>query len=152
MRHSRLWHGHALEAGHAVAPVTRRPSFLHVPYRGSRLIVMGMPETRYARSGDVMIAYQVVGEGPFDLVIAPGAVSHVELGWEAPDMAAFFVDPAGLTARARPEARPDRRASITPWCLARYAERTPCFRYTFVRGKRFGLAVFKESFFLRAVL
>jgi hypothetical protein len=43
---------------------------------------MGMPETRYARSGDVMIAYQVVGEGPFDVVITPGAVSHVELYWD----------------------------------------------------------------------
>ena len=37
---------------------------------------MGMPETRYARSGDVMIAYQMIGEGPFDLVITPGTVSH----------------------------------------------------------------------------
>ena len=40
---------------------------------------MGMPETRYARSGDVSIAYQVLGEGPFDVVFAPGCVSHVEL-------------------------------------------------------------------------
>ena len=31
-----------------------------------------VPETRYARSGDVHIAYQVVGEGPFDLVVVPG--------------------------------------------------------------------------------
>ena len=42
------------------------------------------PETRYARSGNVSIAYQVVGEGPFDLVFVPGAVSHVELGWRVP--------------------------------------------------------------------
>ena len=40
-----------------------------------------LPETRYARSGDVAIAYQVTGEGPFDLVLVPGYVSHVELGW-----------------------------------------------------------------------
>lgn len=40
---------------------------------------VGMPETRYAYSGDVMIAYQVLGESPFDVVIAPGSVSHVEL-------------------------------------------------------------------------
>jgi DNA-binding SARP family transcriptional activator/pimeloyl-ACP methyl ester carboxylesterase/class 3 adenylate cyclase len=39
------------------------------------------PETRYARSGDVAIAYQIAGEGPFDLVLVPGYVSHVELGW-----------------------------------------------------------------------
>jgi class 3 adenylate cyclase len=59
---------------------------------------MGMPETCYARSGDVMIAYQMVGEGPFDVVIAPGAVSHVELGWEAAGMAALL---RGLAEHAR---------------------------------------------------
>jgi pimeloyl-ACP methyl ester carboxylesterase len=42
------------------------------------------PETRYARSGDVSIAYQVVGEGPFDLVFVPGSISHVDLGWTIP--------------------------------------------------------------------
>jgi len=49
-----------------------------------------MPETRYARSGDVMIAYQVLGEGPFDVVFVPGTVSHVELYWEAEGMAALL--------------------------------------------------------------
>jgi pimeloyl-ACP methyl ester carboxylesterase len=38
-------------------------------------------ETRYARSGDVNIAYQVVGDGPFDLVFVPGFVTHLELAW-----------------------------------------------------------------------
>ena len=42
------------------------------------------PETRYARSGDVNIAYQVVGDGPFDLVYVPGWISNVELMWEEP--------------------------------------------------------------------
>jgi pimeloyl-ACP methyl ester carboxylesterase len=42
------------------------------------------PVTRYARSGDVSIAYQVAGEGPFDLVFVPGSISHVELGWTIP--------------------------------------------------------------------
>lgn len=42
------------------------------------------PETRYARSGDVNIAYQVVGEGPFDLVYVPGWISNIELMWEEP--------------------------------------------------------------------
>ena len=45
------------------------------------------PETRYARSGDVNIAYQVVGEGPLDLVYVPGWVSNVELMWEEPGYA-----------------------------------------------------------------
>jgi pimeloyl-ACP methyl ester carboxylesterase len=48
------------------------------------------PETRYARSGDVNIAYQVVGEGPRDLVYVPGWVSNVELMWEEPAMAHFL--------------------------------------------------------------
>jgi pimeloyl-ACP methyl ester carboxylesterase len=42
------------------------------------------PETRYARSEGVNIAYQVVGEGPFDLVYVPGWISNVELMWEEP--------------------------------------------------------------------
>jgi pimeloyl-ACP methyl ester carboxylesterase/class 3 adenylate cyclase len=41
------------------------------------------PETWYALSGDVSIAYQVAGDGPFDVVLVPGYVSHVELAWEA---------------------------------------------------------------------
>ena len=47
------------------------------------------PETRYARSGDVSIAYQVVGDGPFDVVFVPPTVSHVELGWDFPAMRAI---------------------------------------------------------------
>src|SRR5437588_5068803 len=48
------------------------------------------PETRYAKSGDVNIAYQVVGEGPFDLVYVPGWVSNVELMWEQPKAKRFL--------------------------------------------------------------
>jgi class 3 adenylate cyclase len=46
-------------------------------------------ETRYAKSGDVSIAYQVTGAGPIDLVWVQGFVSNVELGWEQPTLAAF---------------------------------------------------------------
>lgn len=43
----------------------------------------GAPETRYAKADDgVHIAYQVFGKGPFDLVVIPGFISHVELAWE----------------------------------------------------------------------
>lgn len=49
-----------------------------------------MPETKYARSGDVSIAYQTIGDGPFDLVHVPGFVSNVELSWEHPRQAAYF--------------------------------------------------------------
>ncbi|HET9730374.1 MAG TPA: alpha/beta hydrolase, partial [Acidimicrobiia bacterium] len=41
-----------------------------------------MPETQYARSGDLSIAYQVLGDGPMDVVFVSGFVSHQELGWE----------------------------------------------------------------------
>jgi pimeloyl-ACP methyl ester carboxylesterase len=48
------------------------------------------PETCYARSGDVNIAYQVVGEGPLDLVLVPGWMSNIEVFWEEPLAARFF--------------------------------------------------------------
>jgi pimeloyl-ACP methyl ester carboxylesterase len=48
------------------------------------------PTTRYARSDGVHIAYQVVGDGPFDLVFVPGWVSNVEECWDQPGLAAFL--------------------------------------------------------------
>jgi pimeloyl-ACP methyl ester carboxylesterase len=48
------------------------------------------PEIRYAKSGDVHIAYQVFGNGPQHLVIIPGFISHVEHVWDSPDQAAWF--------------------------------------------------------------
>ena len=51
---------------------------------------MRPPETRYALSDGVNIAYQVVGSGPFDLVYVPGWVSNVELMWEEPRLAGFL--------------------------------------------------------------
>jgi pimeloyl-ACP methyl ester carboxylesterase len=45
------------------------------------------PETRYTKSGDVNIAYQVVGDGPLDLVYVPGWISNIELMWEEPSHA-----------------------------------------------------------------
>src|SRR5262249_28909799 len=49
-----------------------------------------IPETRYARSGDVGIAFQVLGEGEFDLVLAYPWVSHLDLHWESPAIASFM--------------------------------------------------------------
>ena len=43
---------------------------------------MSIPEIRYAKSGDVHIAYQVFGDGPIDLVLVPGFFTHVEMIWE----------------------------------------------------------------------
>jgi hypothetical protein len=51
---------------------------------------MTPPETRYARSSDLRIAYQVVGTGPLDLAFVPGFVSNIDLFWEMPEWANFF--------------------------------------------------------------
>ena len=48
------------------------------------------PQTHYAKSGDVNIAYQVTGKGPIDLVFVPGFVSHVEASWQSTTRAKFF--------------------------------------------------------------
>jgi pimeloyl-ACP methyl ester carboxylesterase/plasmid stabilization system protein ParE len=47
-------------------------------------------ETRYAKSGDVHIAYQVSGDGPLDVVLVPGFVSHLESDWDEPRSAHFL--------------------------------------------------------------
>src|SRR5438270_8642260 len=49
-----------------------------------------VPETRYTRSGDVNIAYQVTGDGPIDLVYVMGWVSNLEAFWQEPSVAHFF--------------------------------------------------------------
>jgi pimeloyl-ACP methyl ester carboxylesterase len=49
-----------------------------------------MPETKYAKSGDVSIAYQVVGDGPIDLIYVMGWVSNIEFFWEEPSMSHFL--------------------------------------------------------------
>lgn len=48
------------------------------------------PETKYARSGDLHLAYQVVGHGPFDLLFFPDWVNHVEIQWEEPRQERFL--------------------------------------------------------------
>jgi pimeloyl-ACP methyl ester carboxylesterase len=65
------------------------------------------PETKYARSGDVHIAYQVFGEGELDIVIVPGFTNHIELFWEHGATIAMY---EGLASFARVIAF-DRRGS-----------------------------------------
>ena len=48
------------------------------------------PDIRYTRSGDLSIAYQVVGSGPIDLVLVPGWISNIEIFWEQPSIVRFF--------------------------------------------------------------
>lgn len=49
-----------------------------------------LPVTKYAQSGDVSIAYQVMGEGPIDIVLVPGVIAHVEHMHELPGYTAFL--------------------------------------------------------------
>jgi pimeloyl-ACP methyl ester carboxylesterase len=52
---------------------------------------MALPVTRYAKSGDVHVAYQVFGSGPIDLVLVPGFISHIENYWDHPDTARWLL-------------------------------------------------------------
>ena len=57
-----------------------------------------IPETRYARSGDISIAYQVMGDGPIDLIMVPGLISHIEFAHE---LAGYTFPPADAQLLAR---------------------------------------------------
>src|SRR6188508_888858 len=54
------------------------------------------PETRYAKVGDIHVAYQTVGTGPVDIVCIPGIFTHVEWLWEEPGSAAYLRELAGF--------------------------------------------------------
>ncbi len=78
-----------------------------IPRRGYRFVAdVGRDEarpaalenvTRYARSGSVNIAYQVVGDGPVDLVFVMGWVSHIEMFWQEPMVARFLRELASFS-------------------------------------------------------
>lgn len=53
-------------------------------------MTMHIPSVEYARSGEFHIAYQVLGEGPIDIVLLPGWISHLEVAWEQPRLANSF--------------------------------------------------------------
>lgn len=55
-----------------------------------------VPEVRFARSGTVDLAYQVIGEGPPDIVVMIGWVSHLEVLWELPEVRSFLERLAGM--------------------------------------------------------
>ena len=66
-----------------VIDVTPTPQVIHK-------VEQRPPETMYARSGDVNIAYQVIGDAPLDLVFVMGWVSHMEYFWREPSFARFL--------------------------------------------------------------
>jgi hypothetical protein len=71
------------------------------------------PETRYAHSGQVNIAYQVVGDGPRDLVVVPGWVSNIDLFWDEPHVARFL-ERRALGWMARRGQEMNRERSVRP--------------------------------------
>jgi len=58
--------------------------------RGETLSLVDIPDVRYARSGDVAIAYQVVGDSPLDVVLVPDWVSNLVWQWHEPRWRAFY--------------------------------------------------------------
>ncbi len=109
-----LWPGtfvddHALsfqitEVRKALGDDPKAPRFIETrPRRGYRFmaelraaeqprfqLIQAAPETHYARSGDLNIAYHVVGNGPIDIVFVMGWVSHLEYFWREPNFARFL--------------------------------------------------------------
>ena len=83
---------HAHPAAVAEPPAAQsappRPKTVPAPVATERLT--RVPETRYARSRDVNIAYQVLGEGPIDLVFVMGWITHLEYYWREPSFARFL--------------------------------------------------------------
>jgi pimeloyl-ACP methyl ester carboxylesterase/DNA-binding winged helix-turn-helix (wHTH) protein len=86
-----------------LADPIKEPRFIETAHRrGYRFIarteqssaplnhISGSPPTQYARSGDINIAYQVLGDGPLDLVFVMGWVSHLEYFWTEPSFARFL--------------------------------------------------------------
>jgi len=108
------------------------------------LFAVDIPEVRYAKSGDVNIAYQVAGEGPLDLVLVPGFVSHLGLDWEEPRSAHFLgrlasvsrlicFDKRGTGLSDRPGGLPDletRMDDVRAVMDAAKSERAALFGYS----------------------
>jgi pimeloyl-ACP methyl ester carboxylesterase len=76
----------------------KRPAVIDLPSSSARELSPALryelerpPETMYARSGDVNIAYQVIGDAPLDLVFVMGWVSHLEYFWREPSFARFLL-------------------------------------------------------------
>src|SRR6266403_2285933 len=70
--------------------MTARERIARRPGAPSRMNDFILPETRYALSGDVNIAYQVMGDGPVDIILVPGLCSHIEFLHELPGYTAFL--------------------------------------------------------------
>ncbi|MGO9821985.1 MAG: alpha/beta fold hydrolase, partial [Solirubrobacteraceae bacterium] len=100
--------------------------------------------TRYAKSGGINIAYQIVGDGPPDLLLVPGFVSHLEVDWDDPGHSHFLrrlagfsrlirFDKRGTGLSDRPGGLPDletRMADVRVVMDAAESERAVLFGYS----------------------
>lgn len=85
---ARVWHPPELPGTVIELPPS---AVTHAASRELPPMLERLPETMYARSGDVNIAYQVVGDAPLDLVFVMGWVSHLEYFWREPSFARFLM-------------------------------------------------------------
>jgi hypothetical protein len=81
--------------------------------RASRCLTNAKPETKYAKSGDVHIAYQVAGEGPFDLIYLLAFVSNVEMTWKEPSVARYSGRLASFSRLTLPRGAQAATAEVT---------------------------------------
>ena len=105
-----------------------------------------LPETKYTPSGDTYIAYQVTGNGPVDLVWAPGTVSHLDLDWDTPVRAQFFERVSAFCRLIRFDKR-GTGLSDRPLKMATLEERTDDIRAVMdaVGSKRATILGFSEG-------
>jgi pimeloyl-ACP methyl ester carboxylesterase/DNA-binding winged helix-turn-helix (wHTH) protein len=92
-REANGWDAGATQARASATPAGFELPLLHLGREAARADDFAQerpPETMYARSGEVNIAYQVVGDAPLDLVFVMGWVSHVEYFWREPSFARFL--------------------------------------------------------------
>jgi hypothetical protein len=83
---------------------------VQLPRRGAMTSGMDVPETRYAKSGEIHIAYRVFGQGSFDVVVVPPLFFSIDLMGNEPRALAAFGELAS-TARRRIAATPSKSAS-----------------------------------------
>ena len=94
-------------------PPSRAKPLYADSHRREDVEVSSGPETRFVRSGDVDIAYQVFGGGPRDILALSGFVSHLEVIWELAEFARFLerLGSMGREAKFLPRARPAPRVA-----------------------------------------
>ena len=82
------------DTGHRIIRTVPRRGYMFLPEvtgdTAQEVPTAPMSRVRYAKSGDIHIAYQAWGEGPINLVFAPGFVTHIESLWSEPGMARFL--------------------------------------------------------------